>query len=112
MRSQEKQAVVSLVLCTMLAVALTACVTAGRKFPTENVAKIQIGTSTMDDIKQLFGPPWRTGLEDGEKTWTYGTYHRKLFKESEASDLVIRFNNDGVVRSYSFSTTPPEDMRH
>lgn len=78
------------------------------KFPEESVRDIRIGTTTKQDVLDTFGQPWRTGLEDGRETWTYGSYRYRAFQESVSSDLVIRFNQEGVVISYSYSTTNPK----
>jgi len=81
------------------------CATVGRDFPTEEVAKIQIGKTTKADINRMFGPPWRTGIEDGDRTWTYGYYRYRLFGGSVTRDLVVRFDERGRVISYSFNTS-------
>ena len=52
----------------------------GHQFPTEKVHQIQIGQTTQADIKRMFGEPWRTGVEDGYPTWTYGIYHYSLIQ--------------------------------
>jgi hypothetical protein len=59
------------------------------------------------EIHQLFGPPWRTGVEDGKQTWSYGHYRYSLLKPSETTDLVIRFDDNNVVTSYTFNATNP-----
>ena len=87
--------------------ALAACLNVGREFPTENVGQIQIGQTTRDDVHRMFGEPWRTGLEDGRRTWTYGHYRYKLIGTTETRDLVIRFDAKGVVVSYTFNAAPP-----
>lgn len=97
-----------LTLITLLLVTASACVRAGRDFATELVPQIQIGRTTRDDVRRMFGPPWRTGIENGETTWTYGRYHKKMFGQSDATDLVVYFDNSGVVTSYSYSTTDVE----
>lgn len=66
---------------------------------------IEIGKTTQKQVKEIFGSPWRTGLESGQKTWTYGNYSYGLFQEKCAKDLVIRFDQTNVVASYTFSTT-------
>jgi hypothetical protein len=53
----------------------------------------------------MFGSPWRVGIEDGQRTWTYGNYSYVLFSEKKAKDLVVRFDDRDVVASYTFSTT-------
>ena len=97
-----------LLLTVLLALTLSSCVTAGREFPEENVTKIELGKTTQEQIKELFGPPWRTGIEDGLVTWTYGSYQYQMFGNSMGSDLVVRFNENGTVVSYSYSAPNPE----
>jgi len=77
----------------------------GYDFPAEQVENIQIGTTTKEEIRSTFGEPWRTGLENGLVTWTYGKYKYRGFTETEAKDLVVRFTPKGIVESYTFSTT-------
>ena len=94
----------------MLIIALLAglpasCLTVGKNFSSNAVFKIENGKTTRKEIETLLGSPWRTGLEDGHKTVTYGYYRYRLFKEPQTKDLVVRFNNKGVVLSYTFNTT-------
>ena len=51
----------------------------------------------------MFGNPWRTGLEDGRETWSYGQYQYRMFSEKDAKDLVVRFSDDDIVESYTFN---------
>lgn len=91
----------------LLALSLAACLTVGRDFPVEPVGQIAIGKTTRDDVHRMFGTPWRTGIEDGRRTWTYGHYRYKLFGTTETRDLVVRFDPNGVVASYTFNAAPP-----
>jgi hypothetical protein len=90
-----------------LAVMLVAagCANMGRDFADNRVPDIQIGVTTQDDLRDMFGSPWRVGIEDGKTTWTYGKYQYRLIGESRTKDLVIHFNNDNIVSSYVFNTT-------
>jgi hypothetical protein len=81
------------------------CATIGHDFAAAEVPKIQTGKTTQTEIMAMFGSPWRTGIEDGKQTWTYGKYHYSLFNEASAQDLVVRFDGKGVVSSYTYSTT-------
>jgi hypothetical protein len=90
-------------LCVFLF--LASCANVGHEFPSEQVDGIKIGETTQADIQKMFGSPWRIGVEDGLRTWTYGKYKYKLFGESMSKDLVIRFDSSNVVVSYSFNTT-------
>lgn len=94
-----------LMLVAALSLPVTGCMPSmGRPFPVQQVRKIEINKTTKSEIRQMFGEPWRTGLEDGKRTWTYGEY-----STSYSRDLVIRFDDNNTVRSYSFSSSLPED---
>ena len=94
-----------------LALCVSGCFTVGRPFPVESVGTIRRNQTTQEQIRRTFGDPWRTGIEDGQSTWTYGHYRRSLFGQTRTRDLVIRFNGAGVVTSYSFSSTYAEDAQ-
>ena len=89
----------------MLVALFSGCASIGEKFPVQDVARIEIGKTTQQQVLKMFGSPWRTGLESGQKTWTYGNYKYALFQDKQATDLVIRFDESNVVASYTFSTT-------
>ena len=96
------------ILIGIVLLAFVSCATVGRDFPTDTIAQIQIGKTTLTEINDLFGPPWRTGIEDGDKTWTYGYYKYRLFGDTTTRDLVVRFDGRGVVNSYSYNTSEIE----
>lgn len=85
--------------------ALVSCATVGHEFAEDKVALIRIGQSTSEDIRRMFGNPWRTGIDDGVTTWTYGLYRYGAFRDAQTSDLVVRFDDKGVVSSYTYNTT-------
>lgn len=87
---------------------LTGCVNVGREFPTEPLESLRIGETTKQQAIDAFGPPWRTGIEDGQDTLTYGRYRYGLFAQPRAKDLVLRFDDRGLLASYSYSTTESE----
>jgi outer membrane protein assembly factor BamE (lipoprotein component of BamABCDE complex) len=84
---------------------IAGCATVGRDFPTHPVDQIRVDDTTRAQIQEMFGDPWRTGIEDGKRTWTYGKYRWSAFGEAETTDLVVRFNEDGTVDSYVYNTT-------
>lgn len=86
-------------------VIVASCASVGREFPDAQVSELVIGKTTQEQVQKMFGSPWRVGLEDGLRTWTYGKYRYRLFGETSSKDLVIRFNEKDVVVSYSFNTT-------
>lgn len=94
-----------LLLGGLMSTQLTGCFSVGQEFSGSRVPEIKIGQSTKQEITDIFGRPWRTGMEDGKVTWTYGIYKYSLFGADDTQDLLIRFDNQGVVRSYTFSST-------
>jgi len=90
-------------------VLLTSCVTAGRSFRPDAPELVQMGVTTKADIQARLGSPWRTGVEDGLETWTYGHYRYSVFGRARTRDLVLRFDDRGVVVSYTYNTTDPTE---
>ncbi len=84
---------------------LSGCATVGKDFAASRVVELKIGETTQNQVREMFGQPWRMGMEDGRHTWTYGKYRYSLFGPAETEDLVIRFDNTGTVRSYTFNTS-------
>lgn len=96
----------TLLLLAILGLPASGCMpTVGRPFAVNQIRQIEIDKTTQAEIRQMFGEPWRTGLEDGKRTWTYGEYGVKISR-----DLKIRFDENKVVKSYSFSSSLPEDQ--
>jgi len=95
----------TLMLLVALGLPVTGCMpTVGRAFPVYKIRDIEVEKTTMAEVRQMFGDPWRTGLENGKRTWTYGEYGVNISR-----DLVIRFDDQNLVKSYSFSSSLPED---
>ncbi|MCD6187515.1 MAG: outer membrane protein assembly factor BamE [Desulfuromusa sp.] len=110
MQKMMTMKIIGIMLIGFILLILTGCTTVGRDFPVEPVAMIKIGETTQEEIHQMFGQPWRIGVEDGQKTWTYGHYRYSAFGPDQTRDLVVRFDQQGKrVVSYSFSSTYEED---
>jgi hypothetical protein len=87
-----------------LLLATAGCVSVGRPFPTEQIKSIALGKTTQAEIEKSYGHPYRTGIEDGDATWTYVDEHLGIFGQPRTKDLYVRFNADGTVKSYAFNT--------
>jgi len=97
------------VLTATLLLAVCGCLTVGRNFPSGEFSWIVKGKTTKDGVSGHLGEPFRVGVESGLTTWTYGYYKYRLGGETRTKDLVIYFNKDGTVSSYSFNTSFPEE---
>ncbi|MDX1694499.1 MAG: outer membrane protein assembly factor BamE [Ketobacteraceae bacterium] len=92
-------------MAVLVMLATAGCANVGKEFPTDQVDTITIGKTTIDQVRATFGEPWRVGRENGQKTWTYGKYKYSLFSDTQTTDLVIRFDDKGVVQAYNYNTT-------
>ena len=88
---------------------LTGCVTAGQNFRSDDLSWIVVNKTSQGEIQRILGEPFRVGVDAGSLTWTYGYYRYRLFGETRTKDLVIEFNRDGKVSSYTFNTSFPEE---
>ena len=99
----------------LLAVLLAACsaLSTGRAFPSPKPgAEIKNGTTTKADLLKMFGDPTQVGMKDGDQTWTWYYFQKGAGGDSDLSkQLEVTFNAQGVVKSYSFSSNFPEDMK-
>ncbi len=87
---------------------LTGCATIGGNFPHDYASKIVIGKTSRADVEKELGAPYRTGLDSGDPTSTYMYYRLGLFTNTITKDLTVRFNEKGIVKSYTYNAnTPP-----
>ena len=107
--SSKPAQIISLTIIVVLILAIAGCFTVGNDFPVDQVSAIKIGKSTQEDIRSMFGSPWRVGMEDGQRTWTYGKYRYSAFSETKTQDLVIRFDDQGKVVTFTFNTTEHQE---
>lgn len=96
-------------LTAALMLAVCGCMTVGRNFPSGEFSWIVKGKTTQEGVHKRLGEPFRVGVESGTATWTYGYYKYRLGGETRTKDLVIYFNKDGTVSSYSFNTSFPDE---
>ncbi len=101
-----------LVLVTVLTLGLAACasvLSVGREFPSPPRDAIRAGTTTKADLVKLFGEPTEVGIEDGDQAWRW--IYFKKGNPDLSKNLSVRFAADGTVKSYSFSSNFPDDMK-
>ena len=61
----------------------------------ENIAKLEIGVSTQQTVRALFGPPNNTTYFERQQREVWGYKYRVV---AERMVLWVRFSNDGVAR--------------
>ena len=86
---------------------LTGCGTVGNNFNASKAKNIVNGISTQEDIKMMFGKPFKTGVQNGQPIWVYEHNHYRLINDNVSKNLIIVFSPNGVVQSHQFMTSEP-----
>ena len=102
----------SLLVCLVALGLLTGCVSVkiGREFPSPDAHWIVNGRSDRWGLQRMLGEPYQVGFENGDSTWRW-LYVERLGAIAVSKDLIVRFSPDGLVRSYSFTSNFPDDLR-
>ena len=96
-------------LATMiLAIFSSGCGTAGKNFDESLYANVVKGTTTHKEVKDMFGPPFKKGIQNGYAVWTYEYNHVNSFGSDIIKDMIIVFEKNGVVKSHQLMTNTPE----
>lgn len=100
-----------------LAVVLVSCASvfqSGRDFPSPKPGtEIKNGTTAKADLLKMFGEPTQVGTKDGDQTWTWYYFQKSKGSGPDLTkQLEVTFNAQNVVKSYSFSSNFPEDMKN
>ena len=90
---------------------LAGCVSVGEEFRTPASGMIKNGVTTRAELLQLFGSPTQVGIEDGDQTWTWAYVRAGIFGRALSRELHIKFTERGVVKSYSYTSSLPEEVQ-
>lgn len=78
------------------------CTTIGNNLsPPPIVNDIKVGETSYNEIRQMFGSPWRVDIEEDQTIWTYGKFYDAAEGKMITIDLIITFGDSGKVISYS-----------
>ncbi len=101
----------SLALALAVAVLAWGCALhVGRAFPSPDAAQIKVNVTDKTTLRQTFGEPYQVGLDNGDQTWRW-FYGERGASAEVTKDFTVRFNANGTVKSYSFTSNFPDDMR-
>ncbi|MBI4590514.1 MAG: outer membrane protein assembly factor BamE [Candidatus Rokubacteria bacterium] len=81
----------------------------GSDFPSPTKDMLVVGKTTKADLLRFFGEPHQVGLDTGDPTWAW-TYAQVFTNQELSKQLTVRFDEKGTVKSYSFTSSFPEDM--
>jgi hypothetical protein len=98
--------------CLVAALVLAGCMSVkfGRPFPSPESRAILVGRTDKAALERAFGAPYQVGLDSGDQSWRW-FYGQRDSNAELSKDLTVRFNPDGTVKAYSFSSNFPEDMK-
>jgi hypothetical protein len=91
-----------------LAIFFSGCGTAGKNFDESLYSNIVKGTTTHKEVKAMFGPPFKKGIQNGYPVWTYEYNHVNSFGSDIIKDMIIVFEKNGVVKSHQLMTNTSE----
>ena len=103
----------ALVAVTLLVTTLsTGCISSrfGREFPSPEPRAITVGKTDKAAIQRLFGEPYQVGIDSGDATWRW-FFGQRGWSAEQTKDLSVRWNGDGTVKSYAFTSNFPDDMK-
>jgi outer membrane protein assembly factor BamE (lipoprotein component of BamABCDE complex) len=100
-------AVIPLVVATLAAGCLSTSF--GREFPSPDPRGITVGKTDKGELRRLFGEPYQVGIDSGDATWRW-FFGQRSWGTEQTKDLSVRFNSDGRVKSYAFTSNFPHDM--
>ena len=83
------------------------CGTAGKNFDESLYSNIVKGTTTQKEIQAMFGPPFKKGVQNGSKIWTYEYNAYNSLGNDITKDIVVVFTPSGVVKSHQMMTNKP-----
>ncbi len=98
--------------CLLALTLLAGCISIkfGREFPSPDAKMIVAGKTDKASLQRMFGEPYQVGLDSGDQTWRW-FYGQRDSGAELSKDLSVRFNPDGTVKSYAFTSNFPPDMQ-
>ena len=83
------------------------CGSTGKNFNESLYKNIIAGTTTHKEIQAMFGPPFKKGVQNGSKVWTYEYNAYNSLGSDITKDIVVIFTPSGVVKSHQMMTNQP-----
>jgi len=87
--------------------AVTGCGTSGKEFNEVLYDSLQNGHTTREEVESMFGHPFKKGVQNGKEIWVYEHNKYRLIGKDTSKDLVVTFDDAGVVETHQFMTSQP-----
>lgn len=94
-------------ICLAGLLAAAGCGKTGKDFDSSLVTKITNQKTTQQDIRNMYGEPFKVGVENGNPIWIYESNSYKVFGDNASKDLIIVFDKNGVVQSRQYMSSNP-----
>ena len=89
-----------------LVIFLASCYgTVGKNFDSSELKSIQNNVTSQEEIFQIFGAPFKKGIESNQTMWTYQFDRWNALGPAQSKDLVILFDNKNIVKAYRYTTS-------
>jgi hypothetical protein len=86
------------------------CGTAGKNFDESLYENIATGTTSQKEIHSMFGNPFKKGIQNGFSVWTYEYNFYNSLGNNIMKDMVIVFDQRGIVKSHQMMTNQAESI--
>lgn len=90
-------------------ITFTGCSNVGSNFDVNLAQQIQKGKTTQAEIQNMFGNPYKTGVQNAHPAWVFEYDQYRAIGADASKDLIVVFNDDKTVRSYQIMSTLDQD---
>ncbi|VAX20319.1 hypothetical protein MNBD_NITROSPINAE01-120 [hydrothermal vent metagenome] len=101
----------TIIVLALLSLFSAGCVSTGKNFSADATKNIKKNSTTRSQIHGWFGYPYMTGIDNGDTTWIYNYSKSSVAGKVMVKDLYIVFDENGVVKNFTFSTSFPDEMK-
>ncbi len=84
-----------------------ACGTVGQDFDIDLAKTIVNGKTTKQEIEDMFGDPYKTGIQNGHPIYVYEQNTYRAFGDDTSKNLIVEFDANGVVRNHQIMSNIP-----
>ena len=88
-------------------IGLNACAMVGTDFTTHQIGQLEEGVTTKAEVESILGEPFKEGIQNGQPIWVYEFNYYHFLGDNTSKDLVITFNDQGIVEAYQVMTNRP-----
>ncbi|MFQ5450047.1 MAG: outer membrane protein assembly factor BamE [Nitrospinaceae bacterium] len=86
---------------------LAGCGTTGKAFKEDRFEKIVNGSTTRQEVEELFGKPFKKGFQNGKEVWVYEFNKYRFIGTDTSKNIFVVFDDSGVVQTHQYMTSEP-----